>query len=58
MSQQKVYAIQEAMEQMNIETTTQHARLGEWVGHIEETLDVIERVPNSDVASRHRPWEL
>ena len=52
--QQKVYAIQEVIEQMSIEAPTQNARLEECVGHIEETLDVIERVPNSDVASRHR----
>ena len=27
-------------------------------GHIEETLDMIESVPNSDVASRHRLWDI
>ena len=46
------------MEQLSLEETTQTARLEEWVGHMEETLDVLERVPNRDLASRHRPWEL
>ncbi|RPB25197.1 hypothetical protein L211DRAFT_836521 [Terfezia boudieri ATCC MYA-4762] len=56
--QQKVYAVQETMNQMGVEETTQIARLEEWVGHVEETLNVLERVPNRDLASRHRPWEL
>ena len=51
--QQKVYAIQEAIEQMNIEATTEQVRLEKWVRHIDKTLDVMERVPNNDVASRH-----
>ena len=51
--QQKVYAIQEAIEQMNIEATTEQVRLEKWVRHIDKTLDVMERVPNNDVANRH-----
>ena len=39
--QQNLYAIQEAMEEMSIEETTQGARLEEWVGHVEETLDIL-----------------
>ncbi|KAF8448199.1 hypothetical protein BGX38DRAFT_1260228 [Terfezia claveryi] len=56
--QQKIYAVQETMNQMGVEETTQIARLEEWVGHVEEILNVLERVPNTDLASRHRPWEL
>ena len=56
--QQKVFAVQEAMDQMSLEETIQNARLEEWVGHVEETLDVLKWVPNGDLASRHRPWEL
>ena len=36
----------------------QNTRLKEWVGHVKETLDVWERVPTMDLASKHRPWEL
>ena len=56
--QQKIYAVQGEMEQMSLEETTQNARLEEWVGHVEETLDGLEMVPNRELASRHRPWEL
>ena len=56
--QQKVYAIQEEMEQLSIEETTQNAALEEWVGYVEETLDSLVRIPNSEVINRHRPWEL
>ena len=56
--QQKIYAVQGEMEQMSLEETTQNARLEEWVGHVEETLDGLEMVPNKELASRHRPWEL
>ena len=56
--QQKVYAIQEEMEQMSIEEATQNATLEEWVGHVEETLDCLVKIPNSEVINRHRPWEL
>ena len=43
---------------MSIEESTQDMRLEEWVGYVEETLDGLVRVPPSEVASRHRPWEL
>ena len=43
---------------MSLEENIQNVRLEEWVDHVEETLDVLERVPNSDLASRYRPWEL
>jgi len=33
-------------------------RMEEWMGHVEETLDGLERVPNIEIASKHRPWEL
>ena len=56
--QQNLYAIQEAMEEMRIEETTQGTRLEECVGYIEDTLDVLVQVPPREVASRHRPWEL
>ena len=51
--QQKIYAVQEAMEQESIEESLQHSRLQEWIGHVKETLDVWERVPNIELASRH-----
>ena len=56
--QQNLYAIHEAMEELSIEETTQNRRLEEWVGHVEETLDVLVKVSPKEVASRHRPWEL
>ena len=56
--QQKIYAVQEEMEQISLEEPVQNAWLEEWVGYIEETLDVLERVSNRDIASRHRLWEL
>jgi len=56
--QQKIYAVQAAMDQMSVEELTQNARLEEWVNHMEETLDVLERVPNRVLESRHRLWEL
>ena len=56
--QQNLYAIQEAMGEVSNEETAQDARLAEWVGHVEETLDVLVRVPPIEIASRHRPWEL
>ena len=36
--QQKIYAVQEVMDQMRLEETTQKTRLQEWVGHVKETL--------------------
>lgn len=45
--QRNLYAIQEAMEEMSIEETAQDARLEEWVGHVEETLDVLVRVQST-----------
>ena len=56
--QQKVYAIHKAMDQMNLEESTRSERMEEWIGHVEETLDVLECVPNIEIASRHRPWEF
>lgn len=56
--QQKVYAIQEEMELLNIGETAQGATLKEWVGHVEETLDSLVSVSNREVINRHRPWEL
>ena len=55
---QKVYALQEEMEQMSMEETIQNETLEEWVGHVEETLDGLVSIPNKDVIERHRPWEL
>ena len=30
----------------------------EWMGYVEGTLDILERVPSMEIASRNRPWEL
>ena len=46
------------MEQLSIEETTQNVTLEERVGHVEETLNSLVRIPNSEVINRHRPWEL
>ena len=46
------------MEQTKFRGNVQHTRLQEWVGHVQETFDVWERIPDIDLASRHRPWEL
>jgi len=56
--QQKVYAIHEAMEEINLEESVCSERMEEWMGHVEETLDGLERVPNIEIVSKHRPWEL
>ena len=56
--QQKVYAIHKVMDQMNLEESTCSKRMEEWTDHMEETFDVLECVPNIEIASRYRPWEL
>ena len=56
--QQKIYAIHEAMDEMSLEESTHSERMEEWMGYVEETLDVLEPVPNTEIANRNRPWEL
>ena len=46
---QKMYTIQEAMEEMRIEETIQSVTMEEWVNHVEETLNTLVRVPNREV---------
>ena len=46
------------MDKMNLEESTGSERMEEWIGYVEGTLDVLERVPNTEIASRNRPWEL
>ena len=55
---EEIYAIHEIMDQMNLEEATHSERMEEWMGHVEKTLDVLESVPNIEIVSRHRPWEL
>ena len=36
------HTIHEAMDQMNLEGATRGEQMEEWMGHVEETLDVLE----------------
>ena len=55
---EEIYAIHEVMDQMNLEEATRSERMEDLMCHMEETFDVLERVPNIEIVSRHRPWEL
>ena len=56
--QQKVYAIHEAMDEMEVDESTRSETMEEWMGYVEGTLDILEHIPNMEIASRNRPWEL
>ena len=46
------------MDEMNLEESTRSERMEEWMGYVEGTLEVLERVSNTEIASRNRPWQL
>ena len=56
--QQKVYAIHEAIDKMQVDESTCNETIEEWIGYVEGTLDILEHVPNIEIARRNQPWEL